>query len=80
MPKIETLYAYLSENSPDDEGLVGMKVGDTWVAMVGADMQRMESLKDIAQDMARATGKKIILAKFSTKTVLETIEPEQHDH
>lgn len=76
MPKIETLYAYISENGPDDEGLLAMKVGDTWVAMVGADMQRMESLKDIAQDMSSATGKAIILVKFSNKTVLETIEPE----
>lgn len=75
MPKILRLYAYLAEEGPDDEGVVAMKVGDTWVPMMGADMKRMESLRDIAQGISTATGKKIILAKFQARTDYEVIRP-----
>ena len=75
MPKILRLYAYLAEEGPDDEGVVSMKVGDTWVPMRGADMKRMEALRDIAQGISTATGKKIILTKFQARTDHEVIRP-----
>ena len=84
MPKIEALYAYIAQDKedPDDEGVtaflmpaVGFK-REMWVPMVGADKARMMSLKQKAQEIANTMGQKITLVKFSTKTVLETIEPE----
>ena len=84
MPRIEELYAYIAheKGDPDDEGLCAFKVPamgfekEQWMPMVGADEARMMSLKKKAQEIANITGQKITLVKFSTKTVLETIEPE----
>ena len=79
MPRVEEMYAYIPHEpgDPDDEGLTAMIVpGIGSTPMVGADMKRMMSLKPVAQAMANRTGQTIRLVKFSTKTVLETIEPE----
>ena len=78
MPRIEELYAYIAHEpgDPDDEGVTAFKLEGVWLPMVGADEARMKSLKGQAQMIANSTGHKITLVKFSTKTVLETIEPE----
>ncbi len=79
MPRIEELYAYITHepDDPEDEGLTAMTIpGFGSAPMVGADKARMDSLKSLAQSAANATGQTIRLVKFSTKTVLETIEPE----
>ena len=59
----------------DDEGVVARLVNGTWRPMVGGDMQRMESLREQAKEIALVTGQKITLVKFSTRTELEVIEP-----
>ena len=78
MPRIEELFVYVAHEpgDPDDEGITAFKAGGTWMPMVGADEARIKSLKGKAQEIANTTGHKITLMKFSTKTVLETIEPE----
>ena len=79
MPRIEEMYVYITHEpgDPDDEGLTAMIVpGIGSTPMVGADEARMMSLKPVAQAMANRTGQTIRLVKFSTKTELETIEPE----
>ena len=75
MPKIMTMYAYISEDGPDDEGVVAIMLGDTWTPLVGADMKRMESLRPMAQEISKVTGKEVILAKFQARTDMEVIRP-----
>ena len=80
MPRIEELYAYIAheEGDPDDEGLTAFRGSSgAWVPMVGADEKRMMSLKLTAQGIATITGQKITLVKFSVRTELETIIPNQ---
>ncbi len=85
MPKIEEMYAYIAheEGDPDDEGVCAFKVPamgfekEQWMPMVGADEERMMSLKLTAQGIANITGQKITLVKFSVRTELETIIPNQ---
>lgn len=74
MPRIEEMYAFVAEDAgPDDEGVVGMNTGLGWVPLVGADMARVESLKPIAQQIAKQTGKKVKLLHFTTREELEII-------
>lgn len=76
MPKIETMYAYISHgDGPDDEGVTACRFGHQWAPMVGADRERMDSLRQVAQEMANSARQKITLAKFTVRTDLETIEP-----
>lgn len=74
MPKITEVYAFIStDEGPGDEGIVAMKAGDSWVPMVGADQERIESLKPIARTIGRIACKRVILTKFSLREDLEEI-------
>ena len=74
MPRIKCLYAFVAEDSgPDDEGLCAMKIGTQWMPLVGADMARAESLRPIAQAIAKDTNKKVKLLHFTTRKDVEVI-------
>jgi len=75
MPRITEMYAFVAEESgPDDEGIVGMDLGNSWMPFVGADMKRVDSLKPLALDIAKMPGKKVKLAHFTNREDLEEIE------
>jgi dihydroorotase-like cyclic amidohydrolase len=74
MPKIDEIYAYIAEdNGPEDEGVVAMSAKGWWLPMFGADRARIDSLRPMAVETARVTGKKIILCRFSNREELEEI-------
>lgn len=80
MPRIEEMYAFIVEDrGPDDEGVIAIQTepGDggrrLWLPLVGADMARVNSLRDIAQGIGRQTGKKVTLVHFSNRRDLEVI-------
>jgi len=76
MPKINTMYAFVAEDkSPDDEGIVGIDTPLGWMPLVGGDMKRVESLKPIAANVARQTGKRIKILQFETRKEIGVIEP-----
>jgi len=65
MPKITEMFAFVTWNKdPDDEGVIGFRSPAGWVPMVGADMDRVESLKSIADDITKVHGKPYIIKKF----------------
>ena len=78
MPKIEKLFAFIIEDTgPDDEGVAAFHMfgSNVFMPMVGADMDRVESLRSHAQQIAQTMGKPIKLVEFSQRTELEVIEP-----
>lgn len=63
---------------PEDgvEGVCGADIpGLGMTALVGADMQRVESLRPIAQAIARQHGTAVKLSVFTTREDIEVIEP-----
>jgi len=76
MPKIKTIFAFIAlDREPEDEGVVAALAGGIWMPLVAADEARIESLKSIARQIASATRKKIVLAKFSVREDIEEITP-----
>ncbi len=76
MPKIDCLFAFITaDTGPEDEGIVAAHMGDKWLPLVGADMDRIDSLRPLARQISQATGKNIVLAKFSVREDLEEITP-----
>lgn len=73
MPQIDSLYAFVAEDSPGDEGIIGAKTAEGWLPLVGADMARVESLRPLAQALAQQTGKTIKLLHFETRREVEII-------
>lgn len=78
MPRIDEMFAFIAENEPGEEGVTGITVSsfsgsDIFMPLVGADMERMESLKQVAKELAATTGKPIKLVKFSKREEIETL-------
>ena len=67
MPRIEEMYAFIAEDSGPDEGVVAMNVGGVMLPVVGADMTRAESLRSMARNISRQTGKKVRLIRFTQR-------------
>lgn len=77
--KIEKLYAFVADDA-EGEGVCGFVGPDgRWMAMVAADKARVESLKPIAQDIARQTGRPIKLLCFSVREQIERILPSTYE-
>ena len=75
--KIDEIFAFVAEDD-DGEGITGFLGPDgTWLPMVGADMARVDQLRPIAREIARKSGKRIHLLKFSTRSEVEIIEPDE---
>jgi hypothetical protein len=76
MPKIETMYAFITEDkSPDDEGIIGIDTPLGWMPLVGGDMKRVESLRPIAVNIAKQLGKRVKILQFETRKEIGVIEP-----
>lgn len=72
--RIESLYAFIAEDDLG-EGVCSFRTGDTMLPMVGANWERVESLKEIAREIAKASGKRIRLVRFASREEIEVIEP-----
>lgn len=78
MPKIRQMFAYIvADAGPEDEGVIGELVGDHWMPFVGADEERMRSLRPRAELVAAVLGKPVTLARFSVREDLEEIQPAE---
>ena len=80
MPRITEMYAFIVEDTgPDDEGVIGIQSMEgeggerVWLPLVGADVDRANSLKPIAKGIGRKIGKKVTLVHFSNREDLEII-------
>ena len=70
--RMDEVFLFVADNE-EGEGLIGQMIGDQWIPFVCADKTRLESLRPMAENIARASGKKIKLIKFTTRTELEVI-------
>jgi hypothetical protein len=73
---IDEMYAFISSDETG-EGVVAMLLQDgTQLPMIGADMERIDSLREIAQAIATHSRMKIKLIKLSVREELEEINPQ----
>lgn len=72
---IKEIYAFVSCDD-GGEGVCAFNANNGWLPLIGADMDRVTSLKEIAQKIANETGQNITLAIFDNRQDIETIKPE----
>lgn len=79
MLRIEQMYAFVALDPEDDtEGIIGFQAApgpSGMMPMVGADMERVDDLRPMAQAIATRTGLQVRLLRFEVRTELEVIEP-----
>lgn len=72
--RIDELYAFIAQDA-DGEGLPAFMHNGMMLPMVCADKARVDSLREMARMMARESGNKITLCRFSVREEIEVIEP-----
>lgn len=76
LEKITEVYCFVSEDE-GGEGIIAQQIdlpnGKTFMPFVCSDKARMESLKPLAKNMAKLTGKKIKLIKLIQREEIEDI-------
>jgi len=74
---IDQMYAFVVVDPEDDtEGITAfVDGGGMAMPMVGADMDRVDSLRPIAEGMAKNIGRSISVLRFSQRTEIEVIKP-----
>lgn len=62
--KIKELFAFVITDEQGDEGIMGFKISDGWLPMVGADMERVDCLRPIADMIAKQSDKTYEIRHF----------------
>ena len=76
--RIERMYAWVCLDEDGTEGVPAVTAENgLTLPLVGADMDRMDSLRELAQGLANSTGTTMTLCLFEQRSELETIGPEQ---
>lgn len=75
MPRVEVLFAFLAHDD-QGEGITVYPVGEMAFPLIGADLERVESLRSMAQEIANVRRTPITLAYFEHRRDIETIKPE----
>jgi hypothetical protein len=74
--KIEAVYCYIIDEKDGGEGIPAVQTPDGgWMPLVGADLERLESLKPVAQATANKLQKHMRIVKFTNKEVVAEIHP-----
>lgn len=78
--KIDALYAWICKEPDGGEGLCGALLpglegaeGPVWTALVGADMDRVKSLRPYAEMTRTATGYPVTLIRLTRREDLEEL-------
>lgn len=83
---IERLYAYVAEDADGNEGIVSIPeqvmIGDDgipivtgWLPAVGADVERMASLRMMIEQIAQNSHRPVQLVEFSGRRLVDIIDP-----
>lgn len=75
--RLRELWAYLAVDPADDqEGVAAfLGPGGMWMPMIGGDERRIRDLEPQARQLARHSGRKMRLVKFTVREDLKEIDP-----
>jgi hypothetical protein len=71
---IDQMYAWVT-TTDGVEGVISFKFGDTYLPLVGADMQRAIQLRGIAEMVGDRTKQQVRLLRFTVRETCEVIDP-----
>jgi hypothetical protein len=72
--RIDEVFVFVASDA-DGEGVPAFSDGEFVMPLVCADKARVDSLRAMARKLARESGNKITLCRFSVREELEVIEP-----
>ena len=72
--KIDEVFVFIASDADGEAVPAFQAPNETWFPLVCADKARVDSLRAMARQMARESGNKITLARFTVREDLEVIE------
>ncbi|HEY2249643.1 MAG TPA: hypothetical protein VGH74_01235 [Planctomycetaceae bacterium] len=72
--RIDEMFVFVVDEGKG-EGVPAMQVGQVWMPLVGADKFAVENMRACAQHICNEMKQPMKLLHFSTRTVLETLQP-----
>lgn len=75
--RIKELWAFTAIGSDDEEGIVAIHTMTSSLPLVASDRIRLNDLMPIAKRISKETKKRITVAKFSVREVIEEIVPDE---
>jgi hypothetical protein len=76
--RIDEMFAFIQLDPKDNtEGVIAYLSDVGWMPMVGADMDRVEYLRPLAQNVADDTGRPVQLVRFTNREEMELLRPEE---
>jgi hypothetical protein len=71
--KIEAIYAWVAEEPDGGEGVCGAQLGSFSMPLLGADMERIASLRPYAEMARAASGYPVRLVRYAHRENLEEL-------
>jgi hypothetical protein len=71
--RIDALYAWVATEPDGGEGVCSVQLGGIHMPLIGADMDRIKSLREHAEAVHRASGYSVRLVRFSRREDLEIL-------
>lgn len=65
--KIEYVFCFVATDENGDEGVPAIELNGTMMPLMGSDLARLNSLKPIAREMQKRSGKHFRLYRFDNK-------------
>lgn len=73
---IDSMFAFVSIDSRDNsEGIIATQIGNLQWPLVGADMNRIDSYRDLALQVALASGDPVEIIRFTNREHVDWIKP-----
>jgi len=72
--RINQLFAFVIVDDDGTEGVVGVRLGDQWFPLMGADMARVDSMKALVKADPMLRGRKITILRFGDREDIGTID------
>ena len=77
--RIDEMYAFTQVDPTDNtEGVIAFHTGQGWMPMVGADMERVEYLRPMAQSVADETQTPVKVLRFSEREEIGVVNPRNY--
>jgi len=71
--QIEAIYAWVCVEPAGGEGIPAAHIAGYPMPLIGADLERMRSLRPYAEQLRRTTGYPVRLIRFGVREVLEEL-------
>lgn len=73
--RISEIYAFVARDAQGNEGVCAFRAGELMMPMMGADIDRAASLKEMARAIAIAEKTEVRLVRFTKREEVEVIAP-----